>query len=180
LGLYKDSKLDVLSGGYKHRVLIARAQMHKPKLLILDEPTVGLDPHIRHQLWETIRELKNEGITVILTTHYIDEAEVLSDRICILEKGKIKLIDTPQNLLKSYKKGKLEAAVGHKDDAITCLSVGLKVISITPALRKRKEDEKGFVPLQSSYVVPSATMPQPASFGEGKRIHDESVVSNYL
>ena len=78
------------------------------------------------------------------------------------------------------KKGKLEAAVGHKDDAITCLSVGLKVISITPALRKRKEDEKGFVPLQSSYVVPSATMPQPASFGEGKRIHDESVVSNYL
>jgi len=105
---YLDSKPGILSGGYKHRVLLARSLMHKPKLLILDEPTVGLDPHIRHQLWESIRNLKKEGISVLLTTHYLDEAEILSDRICILDKGKIKLIDTPENLKTSYQKSKLE------------------------------------------------------------------------
>ena len=108
LGNYLDSKPDVLSGGYKQRVLIARSLMHNPRLLILDEPTVGLDPHIRHQLWETIRELKKAGVTIILTTHYLDEAEILSDRICILDKGKIKLIDTPTNLNSAYQKSRLE------------------------------------------------------------------------
>lgn len=98
----------VLSGGYKQRVVIARALMHNPKLVILDEPTVGLDPHIRHQLWETIRNLKHEGVTVVLTTHYLDEAEFLSDRICILDKGAIKLVDTPENLKTAYQKSKLE------------------------------------------------------------------------
>jgi ABC-2 type transport system ATP-binding protein len=105
---YKDSFPSALSGGYKQRAMIARALMHNPKLVILDEPTVGLDPHIRHQLWENIKSLKNDGVTVILTTHYLDESEALSDRICILEKGKIKLIDTPNNLKTKYKKSKLE------------------------------------------------------------------------
>lgn len=108
LGQYRKLKPDVLSGGYLHRLLIARALMHDPKLLILDEPTVGLDPHIRHKLWENIRNLKNHGVSVILTTHYLDEADVLSDRICILDKGKIKLIDTPQNLKTIYQKSNLE------------------------------------------------------------------------
>lgn len=103
-----NSKPEVLSGGYKQRVVIARSLMHNPKLVILDEPTVGLDPHIRHQLWESIRELKNEGVTVILTTHYLDEAEILSDRICILDKGIIKLIDTPENLKSIHQQSKLE------------------------------------------------------------------------
>ncbi|MCK4650682.1 ABC transporter ATP-binding protein [Candidatus Babeliales bacterium] len=97
-----------LSGGYKQRVMIARTLMHQPKFIILDEPTVGLDPHIRHQLWETIRELKKEEITILLTTHYIEEAEILADRICILDKGKIKLIDTPENLSSIYQKSRLE------------------------------------------------------------------------
>ena len=97
-----------LSGGYQQRVLIARSLMHSPKLLVMDEPTVGLDPHIRHQMWENIRDLKTQGVTVILTTHYLDEAEILSDRICILDKGKIKLIDTPENLKSIYQKSKLE------------------------------------------------------------------------
>lgn len=108
LSTYIDSKPSILSGGYRQRVLIARALMHNPKLVIFDEPTVGLDPHIRRQLWESIKGLKKEGITVILTTHYLDEAEVLSDRICILDKGKIKLIDTPQNLKSSFAKTNLE------------------------------------------------------------------------
>jgi len=105
---YRNLKPKILSGGYTHRVLIARALMHNPRFLILDEPTVGLDPHIRHKLWENIRDLKKEGVTILLTTHHLDEAEILSDRICILEKGKIKLIDTPDNLKKTYQKSRLE------------------------------------------------------------------------
>jgi ABC-2 type transport system ATP-binding protein len=105
---YNKSKPNDLSGGYKQRVLIARSLIHNPKLLILDEPTVGLDPHIRHQLWETIRELKKQNVTVILTTHYLDEAEILSDKICVLDKGKIKLLDTPKNLTSAYQKSRLE------------------------------------------------------------------------
>jgi len=105
---YRTEKPDILSGGYQHRVLIARALMHRPKLLILDEPTVGLDPHIRRNLWEIIRGLKEYGVSILLTTHYLDEADFLSDRICILDKGKIKLIDTPQNLKTAYNKSTLE------------------------------------------------------------------------
>ncbi len=105
---YKDSKPTTLSGGYQHRVLLARSLMHGPKLLILDEPTVGLDPHIRHKLWENIRELKKDGVTVLLTTHYLDEAEILSDRICILDKGRIKLVDTPEGLKTTFQKSRLE------------------------------------------------------------------------
>jgi ABC-2 type transport system ATP-binding protein len=108
LEMYKDNRPDVLSGGYKQRVMIARALMNAPKIVILDEPTVGLDPHIRHQLWERIRELKGIGVSVILTTHYLDEAEILSDRICMLDKGEIKLIDTPDNLKLIYNQSRLE------------------------------------------------------------------------
>ncbi len=105
---YAESYPSILSGGYRQRVVIARSLMHNPKLVILDEPTVGLDPHIRHQLWETIRNLRDTGVTVILTTHYLDEAETLSDRICILDAGNIRLIDTPANLKTVYQKSNLE------------------------------------------------------------------------
>lgn len=105
---YLDQQSNVLSGGYKQRFLIARALMHNPQLVILDEPTVALDPHVRHQLWENIKELKASGVTVLLTTHYLDEAEVLSDRVCILHEGQIKLIDKPENLKASFNKARLE------------------------------------------------------------------------
>ncbi len=105
---YTDFNPNQLSGGYKQRLMIARSLVHSPKLLLLDEPTVGLDPHIRRHLWTVISDLKKQGVTVILTTHYLDEAEALSDRICILDKGSIRLIDTPANLLVAHKKGNLE------------------------------------------------------------------------
>lgn len=105
---YLKFRPEALSGGYKQRVMIARALINNPRLLILDEPTVGLDPHIRHHLWESIRLLKERGITVILTTHYLDEAEILSDRICMLDKGEVKLIDTPENLKTTYNQSRLE------------------------------------------------------------------------
>ncbi len=105
---YANSFISVLSGGYKQRLLLARAIVHNPSLVILDEPTVGLDPHIRRQLWDTILRLKEQGITVILTTHYLDEAEILSDRVCILDKGRVRVIDKPKNLLSAYNKARLE------------------------------------------------------------------------
>lgn len=108
LSNYINSNINELSGGYKQRVLLARSLMHNPKILILDEPTVGLDPQIRRQLWADIKLLKSQGITVILTTHYLEEAEILSDRVCILDKGQVRLIDTPQNLKNIYNKGTLE------------------------------------------------------------------------
>ncbi len=97
-----------LSGGYQQRASIARALVHQPKILMLDEPTVGLDPHIRRHIWKLLEDLQLQGMTIILTTHYLDEAEELSDRVCILDKGVIRLVDTPQNLMHKYDLNRLE------------------------------------------------------------------------
>ena len=108
LDAYADNTIDTLSGGYKQRFLIARALIHRPKLVLFDEPTVALDPHVRHEVWALIKELKAEGVTVLLTTHYLDEAEALSDRVCILDEGVVRLIDTPANLKDAHQKARLE------------------------------------------------------------------------
>lgn len=105
---YLQQKASVLSGGYKQRFMIARSLIHQPDFIILDEPTVGLDPQIRRQLWEMIKDLKKSGITILLTTHYLDEAEKLSDRVCILDQGHIRLIDTPDKLMADFKQKNLE------------------------------------------------------------------------
>lgn len=105
---YADFNIDQLSGGTKQRVLIARALMHNPQLVVLDEPTVGLDPDIRRKLWQIIKELKAQGITVILTTHYLDEAEYLSDRVCILNKGKVLLVESLAHLKARHQMASLE------------------------------------------------------------------------
>lgn len=105
---YLDALPTELSGGWKQRYMIARTLLHSPKLIILDEPTASLDPEIRNQLWDYIKEIKKEGVSVLLTTHYLEEAEQLSDRVVVLHAGEVKLIDTPQNLMTSFNKGKLE------------------------------------------------------------------------
>lgn len=87
-----------LSGGMKRRLLIIRALIHRPKILFLDEPTVALDPQVRRKIWELIQNLKAQGITIVLTTHYIEEAEFLCDRAAILNRGKLVALDTIQNL----------------------------------------------------------------------------------
>ena len=87
-----------LSGGMKRRLLIIRALIHRPKILFLDEPTVALDPQVRRKIWELIKNLKAQGITIVLTTHYIEEAEALCDRVAILNRGKLAALDTTENL----------------------------------------------------------------------------------
>lgn len=100
--------LNQLSGGYKQRFNIARSLVHDPQLVILDEPTVALDPHVRRAIWDLIIRLKALGKTILLTTHYIDEAEFLADRVCFLEKGVVHLFDSPDAVLKSSGKQRLE------------------------------------------------------------------------
>jgi len=105
---FLDKKPSDLSGGYKQRVSIARSLFHRPQLVILDEPTSGLDPHVRNQLWEYVKKMRADGITILLTTHYIEEAEQLSDYVCVLDRGLVRLVDTPEHLMKTFKKEKLE------------------------------------------------------------------------
>lgn len=90
-----------LSGGQKQRLSITTALVHGPKVFFLDEPTTGLDPQARRHLWDLIEQVRSKGISVIMTTHYMDEAEILCDRIAIMDDGKIIAIDTPQNLIKA-------------------------------------------------------------------------------
>lgn len=97
-------RVENLSGGQRQRFSIAAALINKPKVLFLDEPTTGLDPQSRRNLWDLIREIKARGITVVLTTHYMDEAELLCDRIAIMDDGQILTIDTPKNLIKALLK----------------------------------------------------------------------------
>jgi len=98
LGDRKDSVASDLSGGQQRRLLLARALLHDPSVLFLDEPSVGLDPQIRRQMWDVIRRTKIEGRTVVITTHYIEEAEALCDRVGILSKGRLIALDTPSAL----------------------------------------------------------------------------------
>ncbi|MDD5747190.1 MAG: ABC transporter ATP-binding protein, partial [Candidatus Omnitrophica bacterium] len=104
MGLFskKNACIDELSGGMKRRLMIARSLMNRPQLLILDEPTTGLDPQSRHQIWDRLHQLKNEGTTILLTTHYMDEAAHLCDRLVIMNDGKIIEQGAPKALVQRY------------------------------------------------------------------------------
>jgi lipooligosaccharide transport system ATP-binding protein len=98
----KDSEVEPLSGGMKRRLTIARALINGPDLIILDEPTTGLDPQARHLLWDRLYRLKREGATLIITTHYMDEAEQLCDRLVVMDQGKIAAEGSPRQLIQRY------------------------------------------------------------------------------
>jgi lipooligosaccharide transport system ATP-binding protein len=95
----RNAKVDELSGGMRRRLLIARALIHKPRLLLLDEPTVGLDPQVRQELWALIDALRAEGTTILMSTHYIEEAERLADTVTIMSHGKVVAVGPPQELI---------------------------------------------------------------------------------
>ena len=97
-----DSRVEALSGGMKRRLTIARGLINEPEMLILDEPTTGLDPQARHVLWDRLYRLKQQGVTLLITTHYMDEAEQLCDRLVIMDKGKIVAEGSPRSLIKDH------------------------------------------------------------------------------
>jgi len=97
-----DGSVEDLSGGLKRRLVIARALLHEPALLVLDEPTTGLDPQARHELWERVRELRRRGVTILLTTHYMEEAEALCDRVAIMDRGRVLVEGAPRDLVRAH------------------------------------------------------------------------------
>lgn len=103
----KDSKIMALSGGMKRRVLIAKALAHEPSILFLDEPTAGVDVELRHDMWEMVRRLRENGTTIILTTHYIEEAEDMADRIGVINKGELVLVEEKRTLMRKLGKKQL-------------------------------------------------------------------------
>jgi len=106
-----DEPVKNLSGGLKRRVMIARALMHNPAILFLDEPTVGLDPAIRRKIWSLIRKIQMDGATIFLTTHYIEEAEFLAQRVAFLDEGRIVALDSPQTLMNNLGEWALDEMV---------------------------------------------------------------------
>jgi lipooligosaccharide transport system ATP-binding protein len=102
LGHRRASKVDELSGGMRRRLLITRALLHQPRLLLLDEPTVGLDPQVRQELWALIDRLRSEGVSILMSTHYIEEAERLCDTVTIMSHGKAVAVGAPQALIREH------------------------------------------------------------------------------
>ena len=120
----KDAKLMMLSGGMKRRVLIAKALSHEPRILFLDEPTAGVDVELRRDMWQLVRRLRDDGVTVILTTHYIEEAEEMADRIGVIAKGELILVEDKAALMKK---------LGGKQ---LTLQLGAPLTEVPPALAR--------------------------------------------
>jgi len=103
----RDNKISTLSGGMKRRVLIAKALVHEPKVLFLDEPTAGVDVELRHDMWQMVRRLREQGTTIILTTHYIEEAEEMADRVGVINRGELVLVEDKHTLMRKLGKKQL-------------------------------------------------------------------------
>jgi lipooligosaccharide transport system ATP-binding protein len=116
----RDVTVEKLSGGMKRRLILARALVNNPDLLILDEPTIGLDPQARHLIWERLKNLQAQGNTIVLTTHYLDEAARLCDRLVIMDNGKILVEGSPADLVKQYVGNEI-VEVEKSDEVVSCL-----------------------------------------------------------
>ncbi len=133
----KDAKIMTLSGGMKRRVMIAKALSHEPTILFLDEPTAGVDVELRRDMWEMVRSLRESGVTIILTTHYIEEAEEMADRIGVIRKGEIILVEDKDVLMRKLGKKQLAVALQQPltaipaalaDEALTLSDDGLELV----------------------------------------------------
>lgn len=132
LGEKASSYVENMSGGQKQRFSVVASLVHQPKVFFLDEPTTGLDPQARRHLWDLIRDIQAKGVTVIITTHYMDEAELLCDRVAIMDQGRIVTIDTPKNLIKQllsrgFKKSQKVEQANLEDVFIDLTGKGLEV-----------------------------------------------------
>lgn len=126
---YEESKVDTLSGGLRRRLTLARALLNQPELLFLDEPTTGLDPQARLFIWDYLGRMKKEGKTIVMTTHYMEEAEILCDRVAILDKGKILGIDSPAALIRAHA-GQQVIEFGVKSEDINYYTKRLQLAAI--------------------------------------------------
>jgi ABC-2 type transport system ATP-binding protein len=119
----RNAKIVTLSGGMKRRVLIAKALAHEPEILFLDEPTAGVDVELRKDMWEIVRKLRASGVTIILTTHYIEEAELMADRIGVINKGEMVLVEEKAELMRKLGKKRLTLQVTDRLESVpTALS----------------------------------------------------------
>ncbi|MFO7286011.1 MAG: ABC transporter ATP-binding protein [Gammaproteobacteria bacterium] len=114
----KDSKILALSGGMKRRVMIAKALSHEPEVLFLDEPTAGVDVELRQDMWNLVRELRDSGVTIILTTHYIEEAEEMADRVGVINRGQLAVVEDKAVLMRSFGKKQLTLHLAEKLPAV--------------------------------------------------------------
>lgn len=143
----KDSKIVALSGGMKRRVLIAKALSHEPDILFLDEPTAGVDVELRRDMWGMIRRLRDRGVTIILTTHYIDEAEEMADRIGVISKGQIILVENKDELM--HKLGKkqltlqLQSATTELPETLSSYGLTLSEDGSQLVYTYHKDEEQG-------------------------------------
>ncbi|HDS16476.1 MAG TPA: ATP-binding cassette domain-containing protein [Proteobacteria bacterium] len=152
----RDTLVRELSGGLKRRLMMARALLHEPAILFLDEPTVGLDPGIRRQLWALIKRVRQDGVTVFLTTHYIEEAEFLADRVAFLERGRLVALDRPQWLvdrvgawsLDRVGEGRLESFYFPSREAATAAAAALT----TPCNLRRVNLEDAFLQMTGKKI----------------------------
>ena len=135
-----------LSGGMKRRLLIARALMHRPKILILDEPTAGVDLELRHQLWDFLRRLNREGTTVVLTTHYIEEAEKLCSRIGVIHKGSIVALDSTETLIRKMSGDQVELFLKARLDFLPVSLKSFQIFLEEEGRKLRFEEKNDAVP----------------------------------
>jgi ABC-2 type transport system ATP-binding protein len=131
----KDSRMRALSGGMKRRVLIAKALAHEPRILFLDEPTAGVDVELRREMWDMVRRLRESGVTIILTTHYIAEAEEMADRIGVIDKGEIILVDDKAALIGKLGKSQLILTLSESLPAVPA-ALGEFALTLTDGGRK--------------------------------------------
>ncbi|WIV50586.1 ABC transporter ATP-binding protein [Marivivens sp. LCG002] len=130
LGDKMDSRINQLSGGMKRRVLIAKALAHEPRVLFLDEPTAGVDVELRKDMWSVVEDLRKDGVTIILTTHYIEEAEAIADRIGVINKGRILLVQDKHELIAQMGRKELRIDLADSIDAVpdALADYGLKLV----------------------------------------------------
>jgi ABC-2 type transport system ATP-binding protein len=141
----KDNKLMTLSGGMKRRVVIAKALAHEPQILFLDEPTAGVDVELRKEMWQLVRDLRASGVTVILTTHYIEEAEEMADRIGVIHKGELMLVEDKTTLMRNLGRKELRIQLNDPIDALPepLRAKGLELVNGGGVLRYEYDTNAG-------------------------------------
>lgn len=167
-----DLRMRGLSGGMKRRVLIAQALVHKPPVIVLDEPTAGVDVELRQLLWRFIRRLHGEGHTVVLTTHYLEEAEALCDRIAILQHGELKALDTKQELLARHASELLQVRL--RDNDAVQWPVGAKARRLGDIWQVEKPGNASY----AEFVAQLAVMPEELLSVAPKQVGLEEVFLN--